>query len=227
MSKSTKPTESPKIFNKNDADMKYVNLTIDEEIRGQRFCCISFAEPVKNVLAEKESYMFSQFIPKFLDKFYNDFCFMNGLDKTKMKQPKVSLKQINEDYLDFQSTNFEKLSEDFKEQNKQMNIRAVKVRGNFDTLEEAQMKARQLQQEDPHFDIFVGQVGYWLPFNPANINDIKPEYMNEELNKLVHGHIENQKNMKKFYNERKKRQMEQNLTKENTTHQQRKEVMKI
>jgi len=51
-------------------------------------------------------------------------------------------------------------------ENKNTNGKAIKVRGVFGTYEEAIHRCKQLQQVDKDFDIFIGEVGKWLPFNP-------------------------------------------------------------
>jgi hypothetical protein len=46
------------------------------------------------------------------------------------------------------------------------NTRAVKFRGAFATLEEAEKYAAKLEQQDAYFKIFVGETGKWLPCDP-------------------------------------------------------------
>lgn len=45
-------------------------------------------------------------------------------------------------------------------------VRAVKFRGAFPTLEKASEKAAQLEKEDPYFKIFIGEGFKWLDFDP-------------------------------------------------------------
>lgn len=220
-------SKAPETFNSTSSKKEFEFLRIDEQVRGQNYCCISFVEPEDDVFVKKETFSFSKFIPTFLDKFYSEFCHLNGLKKDEVKQPEVSLSQLREQYDDFKATQSEMLTQEYSEQSgNRTNLRAVKVRGSYETLQEAQMKAKELQRDDPNFNVFVGQVGYWLPFNPVNINDIKPEYMNEELNKLVHGHIENQENMKHHFNERMQRmkelQQSKKMFEDSATHEERK-----
>ena len=52
-------------------------------------------------------------------------------------------------------------------QNKfQTSVRGIKNRGNFATQEEAEMRAKMLRENDPSHDVYVGQVGLWMPFDP-------------------------------------------------------------
>lgn len=46
------------------------------------------------------------------------------------------------------------------------NIRALKMRGCFETREEAEEKVKELEKIDPYFKIFIGEVGKWLEFDP-------------------------------------------------------------
>ncbi len=70
-------------------------------------------------------------------------------------------------------------------------VRGLKVRGVYATRKEADDRAKELQQEDPNFDIFVGSVGKWLPWNP-DVNDVDDHvYREKELNELAKGYKEN------------------------------------
>jgi hypothetical protein len=46
------------------------------------------------------------------------------------------------------------------------NVRAVKFRGAFSSMEEAEKKARELEKTDKYFKIFIGDSGKWLDFDP-------------------------------------------------------------
>lgn len=46
------------------------------------------------------------------------------------------------------------------------NVRAVKFRGAFPTLEAAEKYAAKLEQQDAYFKIFVGETGKWLDCDP-------------------------------------------------------------
>jgi len=84
--------------------------------------------------------------------------------------------------------------------------RGFKFRGAFPTYEAAQEHAKKLREEDPTFDIFVGEGFKWLPWDP-NVNDkdkVKDaDYYEEELQKLVKGYEENRSKAKVAEKERK------------------------
>ena len=68
---------------------------------------------------------------------------------------------------------------------------AVKFRGTFTTVEEAKKYSEYLRNLDPNYDIFLGQTGFWYPFNPSRENVKEQNYYGKELNELMKGYMEN------------------------------------
>ena len=57
---------------------------------------------------------------------------------------------------------------------------------------------------DNSFHVYVGQVGYWLPWDP-NPNDVaEQEYLNKDLNRLNKEYNKNQTKRDMFYEEQKR-----------------------
>lgn len=84
------------------------------------------------------------------------------------------------------------------------NIRSVKVRGVFESYEEATAHAKYLQGVDPDFNVFIGEVGKWLPWDPEPSEGAKDQYYyEEEMQKLMKGYKENLANAKKEMESRK------------------------
>jgi len=82
-------------------------------------------------------------------------------------------------------------------------LRGLKVRGCFDTYEKACERAKELREKDKIFDVFVGEVGKWLPWD--NREKVQEEnYAEKELNDLMRAHKENQELSRKEMEERKK-----------------------
>jgi hypothetical protein len=90
-------------------------------------------------------------------------------------------------------------------------IRGLKIRGSFDTHEEASNYAKFLRDSDPDFDVLVGEVGKWLPWDPEP-NSIKDQvYYEEELNKLMAGYKENQDKGRIEEGKRRKAMLEESI----------------
>ena len=90
----------------------------------------------------------------------------------------------------------------FDEQNNfQTSVRGVKVRGVYNTYEEANVRSKVLQRLDSRFDVFVGQVGYWLAWHPDSNKIENCEYLNEDLNTLMKEYKNNEAKRDMFYQE--------------------------
>tara|TARA_B110000208_G_C11773280_1_gene431065 strand:+ start:1436 stop:2251 length:816 start_codon:yes stop_codon:yes gene_type:complete len=149
------------------ADIEEDFLENDSEIRGQNYCLLSFISPEK-VLKEKNMY--------YIEKFLKHIAPECQLDADK----------ISEKYLDFMYTREDNLSNEFNKKNEfRTSVRGIKVRGTYESLNEAQIRAKRLQNMDKNFHVFVGQVGYWLPWDPQADYIDNQEFQNAELNKLM------------------------------------------
>lgn len=89
------------------------------------------------------------------------------------------------------------------------NILGFKLRGSYDTKEEAEAKCRRLRSFDPDFDIFITKVGYWLPFCPDPNEIENEEYFEGQLNALVQGYKENMIQKDQYFEERKRQLMKE------------------
>ena len=82
---------------------------------------------------------------------------------------------------------------------------AFKIRGYFKTIEEAQDAAKKLQEKDPYFDIFLGQMGHWMPFNP-DIDTVEEQiYREKELNELMQQYKKQKEEHDKLEEERRQK----------------------
>lgn len=82
-------------------------------------------------------------------------------------------------------------------------IRGIKVRGVYATKEDADARAKELQQVDPDFHVFVGEVGKWLGWDPDPNSVEDQQYREEELQKLMFNYKKNQEKTKLMEQERK------------------------
>jgi len=107
----------------------------------------------------------------------------------------VTFKYINELYSDWKFNKTNDLDLEFSEINDyKTSMRGVKVRGIYESLREAKKRAEMLRKKDPNFNVFVGQVGYWLPWDPEASDVHDQEYQEGSLNELMKKYQENADN---------------------------------
>lgn len=218
------PEEMKNLINNDLVSVKEEDfLEQDPSLRSQNYVCISFISP-EDVIKKKESYFFEKYLENFSRELNISF------DNLTIKYPEEkdtinSIKdryshlfdttKINEDYNDFAQNHSEDLNEEYYKQNNfQTCVRGVKIRGVFDTLKEANIRAQVLKRLDDKFHIYIGEVGAWLPWAP-NPNDIsEQEFAEDTLNTLMKKYKENQDKKNKFFEERKKELQSQNKHKE-------------
>ena len=175
-------------------------LDEDKKIRGQNYVLLSFISP-EDVIANKESYYFSRFINQFgkdmstlfdgIQSKYPDS--KDLIDNIKTNHAYVfDSNEMNEQYKFFKSVNSADIESDYhRDNNFQTTIRGIKVRGVFDTVEEARNRSEFIKKIDNKFDIFIGEVGCWCPWSP-NPNDLEnQEYAETQLNTLMKKYKEN------------------------------------
>ena len=204
-----------------EAKTEYVDL-LDEDkpIAGQKFTCISFISPEK-ILKNKNLFFFEQFIKKWdflksMEKFHQ---FMNFISykyevnfdslsedlKSFVNEEKDNLLKttIEDEYKNFLDECEEKMEKEFNIKNNfQTNTRGIKVRGSFPTQEEAEMRCKLLRESDPNHDVFVGPVGLWMPWEPEAYKTGRVEYLEKELNDLMHEKIKNEEGAKQEFDTR-------------------------
>ena len=79
----------------------------------------------------------------------------------------------------------------------------IKVRGCYDSFEEASKRGEFLRNIDPHINVYVGEVGKWLPFDDDPEKAKQQEYQNKQLNNMMKGYLENQEKAKEHHEQRK------------------------
>ena len=161
-------------------------LEVDDQISGQNYVCLSFVSP-ETMIDSKEAFKVSKFL------------------QSVCKDKDMDFKKTMEQYKDFTYKFSEDLQKDFDEQNDfKTNIRGLKVRGTYNTKDEAERRAKKLQGLDSDFHVFVGQVGYWLPWDP-NADKIEDEsFINSQLNDMMEKYKENTLDKDIFYEEQKR-----------------------
>ena len=205
------------------ANPKYVDLCDeDAPLAGQKFACISFVSP-ENILKKREGFLFDEFIKqwefsKSMSKF-GDF-----LNFVAYKY-NIKIEDLTDDFNEYAKSEEQKLREEsfethfrtFCDKNEdslnlrfnrehafQTSTRGLKVRGVFNTQEEAEIRCKKLREVDPNHDIFVGPVGMWIPWDPDAYKTGRVEFMEEELNQLHNEKLKNEERAKQAFDQRVK-----------------------
>lgn len=234
--------KNPKSKNKlNDASKsfdsnKYVDL-LDEDkpISGQKYVCLSFISP-EEIIKNKNLFLFEKFLENFefrksMEKYRQFLSFISykyniNFDKLDsdleefIREEKSNLitTTMEDEYKNFIDATEEKLNNEFNTMNNfQTSTRGIKVRGVFETQEEAEIKCKSLREIDSNHDVYVGQVGIWLPFHPEAYKTGRVEYLEKELNDLMTQKKKNdevsKENFKQRVKESKQKAIEENIEK--------------
>lgn len=221
---------------KDKKDTKYIDL-LDEDktISGQKFVCLSFLSPEHHI-KNKDLFFFEKYVANFdmrksmekFNSFINFISYKYNIDANKIlkdmdeflieEKDKLFATNISDDYKTFLDNSSEKLTTEYNQLNSfQTSTRGVKVRGSFETQQEAEMKCKMLRENDSSHDVYVGQVGLWLPFHPEAYKTGKVEYLEKELNELMAKKKENDEVNKEEFNKRvkeaKRKAIEENIAK--------------
>lgn len=116
----------------------------------------------------------------------------------------IKMTRIQDDYADFMFRNQAKLDDEFFAANDfRTTVRGVKVRGVYSTTKEAEVRGKKLQGSDPLHNIFIAEVGKWLPWDPSPNQIADQEYAEDQLNMLMKKYKENDEAKEAFYQENK------------------------
>ena len=181
-------------------------LEVDSKIPGQNYVCLSFVSPEK-VLKQKEVFKTS----KFLHYLFNDKEKLVDDIRKKMlnNELDITYENVKQMYEDWTYSKNEDIEAEFFEINEyRTSMRGLKVRGVYDTYKEASTRAQVLRRKDPSFNVFVGQVGYWLPWDPECEAVPEQEYQENQLNELVKKYKENLNNRDDLYEQVKNERIE-------------------
>ena len=230
---------TPKYLPEGKENPKYADLLEeDKPIAGQKFVCLSFVSP-EHIIKQKEQFLFEQFVKqwdykKSMEKFtqflnFVSFKYSLSFDKliadfqefTKEEGETIratSSTLVSDDYKTFLDNHEEELEQKFGEKHEfQTSTRGIKVRGVFATQGEAELRCKLLREVDPNHDIYVGQVGMWVPFHPEAYKTGRVEYMEETLNQLMSDKKKNEdiakQDFEKRVREARQKAIEENMKK--------------
>ena len=189
------------------SQLKEDYLEVDPPIPGQSYVCLSFVSP-EDMIRKKTIFESRKFVEHILSKTKD-----TTVEQERLTTEQALSKLTMDGYLDYVVTHEEEISKQFNEENDfKTSVRGVKVRGVFESLKEAQRKAKVLQTRDPSFNVFVGQVGYWLPWDPNPDNIKNQEYAEQQLNEIVKKYQENKQSKDELWEKDIKRRIESTRT---------------
>jgi len=121
----------------------------------------------------------------------------------KKNEKDMNKTRILEDWDNFMFKNRAALEDEFYAENKfRTTVRGVKIRGVFSSSQEAEVRSKKLQKSDTLNNIFVGQVGKWLAWDPEPNQVENQEYAEDQLNDLMKSYKKNEEARDAFYKER-------------------------
>jgi len=187
-------------------------LDEDKPIRGQNYVLLSFLSP-EDVIVKKDLY----FLSKFIDKFGKDMTDLFQGIKEKFPESEDMInnikenhsyifdpKEMNEQYTFYKSVNNEELEQNYhRDNNFVTSMRGIKVRGTFDTLDEAKNRSEFLKKIDSKFNIYIAQVGCWCPWSPNPECLDNQEYSETQLNTLMKEYKKNMDDKDVIFEDRK------------------------
>ena len=215
---------------------QYVDLLEeDKPIAQQKFVCVSFVSP-ETIIQQKEHFFFDRFVKtwdlvKSMQKYAQFTAFLAYKYNLDPEQVTVDLNEFckeesatlaKESIADDYKTYMEKYVEDLElEYNKkndfQTNTRGIKIRGVFPSQEEAEIRAKLLRENDPHFDVYVGPVGVWMPWEPDAYRTGQVNFLESQLNELMSKKQQNEASAKEYFDKRvkdaKRKAIEENVRK--------------
>jgi hypothetical protein len=196
-------------------------LDEDKPIAEQKFVCLSFVSPEYEI-KNKKLFYFEQFVKEYdflksmekFTQFINFISYKYNIKsddvheqfKTFVESEKSTLKKsVEDDYKNFVDANEESLEMSFSESNSfQTSVRGLKVRGVFPNQKEAELRCKMLREIDPNHDVYVGPIGLWIPFHPEAYKTGNVQYLEKELNELMHEKKKNDDTAKLEFDKRLK-----------------------
>ena len=191
-------------------------LEQDPLIRGQRYACISFISP-QDAIASKDAYAARSFLGS-LAKDLGDT--LDSISAAFSENATVTdtVRLLRErhaylwdaaaaqtEYALYRSQQAEAIEEGFLKEHGSFktSVHAFKIRGVYDTVEDATARAKTIERIDKRFNVFVSEVGCWCPWSPSADSIQNVEYAETQLNTLMKKYNEGQDARDELYNTRK------------------------
>ena len=156
-----------KLDDQGNVNPKYIDLMDEDEgLPGQKYCCVSFISPEK-ILKKREVFLFDKFVKgydfsKSMEKFsgflnymayvYNlnvEDVFKKYNEFVSEESEKLKSDSVEDDWKSFLDKQEDQLNEEFnREHSFQTSVRGLKIRGCFNTQEEAEERCKKLLKSD-------------------------------------------------------------------------------
>lgn len=195
------------------------HLEEDPPIRGQNYACLSFISPT-DALASKDAFAIRRFLGKVTKDITEMFSNLEATFADSKAAPYVTEtmrllkerhgflwdeKAAQEEFSLWRTQQSSDIDVAFRAEHKEFKttIQGIKIRGVYDSEEEARTRSKNIARIDPKFNVFISQVGVWCPWSP-NVDDIKDsEYAVTQLNTLMKKYDDGQTAKDELYNDRK------------------------
>lgn len=193
-------------------------LVQDPVLRGQKYACVSFLSP-RDAIASREAFSVSRFLGSFSTEVAGLFADIESRLDDKEKRIIANVRDrfhyvfdkeaMIKEYDAYVATYSGQILDDWSSKNGNAAcVHGLKVRGSYETIEEAQKRAKDLKKKDPNFSVYVCEVGCWIPWAP-NPDDIESaEYSETQLNTLMKEYNENMALRDEVYDKRKNELLE-------------------
>lgn len=135
---------------------------------------------------------------------------------------------LEQQYNHFKQLNNQRIDLEYSEKNDfRTNIRGVKIRGVFESILEAKNRSAYLKKVDPKTpDIYVADMGCWIPWSPYPDDIEDQEYSETDLNTLMKRYRENAEQKDEHFAQRKAA-LTQKINKEQDEKKKKKMIEKI
>jgi len=122
---------------------------------------------------------------------------------------------VDKDEMKVSGQNYALISLVSPQSNQKNDSCCIKIRGVFNTLDDANKRAEMVQKIDSTFDVYVVEMYSWL-LVPPDPELIEQKHIDSKLNEIIGGHRESQLSAKMHFEERK-RDLMSNINIENDT----------
>ena len=198
------------------------HLEQDPPIRGQRYACISFVSPGE-AIAAKDAYAAKSFVKSLADDvrktlenietIFEGHAAVGGMMRMLREKHEYLWDEpsMQAEYRSFRQQQAADIDDGFLKEHGSFktNVHGFKIRGVYDSVEDAKDRAVSIKRFDNKFNVFVAEVGCWCPWSPSTDDIANVEYAETQLNTLMKKYMEGQDAKAELYDQRKSGLIEQ------------------